>query len=512
MICVVIALTGEMQSAGAIGIESLVMPGQLVESHKKYEEDCGQCHQPFRKESQTRLCRDCHEKVDADISGKQGFHGRSEAGQTECRHCHTDHKGREADIVALSRETFDHDVTDYPLKGAHDTAGCNACHEPGNKFRDTPDSCVDCHEDDDVHKGRLGEDCVECHSEKTWRITVFDHDSTDFSLGGKHDDIDCNSCHTSQRYEEISTECYSCHRLNDIHAGRYGSNCIECHSDKGWDRIEFDHDKKTDYPLAGKHREVACDACHTGYIYKQKLATECISCHRNDDEHSGRYGEKCDSCHRVQGWDQVKFDHDRGTDFPLRGKHKKARCESCHRGKVENEQLAADCYSCHRPDDVHNGQEGKLCERCHSESGWDQEIRFDHDMAKFPLIGLHATTPCEECHLSATFKEVASDCHTCHRADDVHQKRLGPLCESCHNPNAWALWEFDHNLQTEYSLDGKHAGIDCLACHTYPAPEGISLSSSCADCHHEDDVHDGRFGHYCERCHNTESFDSAEIR
>ena len=51
-------------------------------------------------------------------------------------------------------------------------------------------------------------------------------------------------------------------------------------------------------------------------------------------------------------------------------------------------------------DDVHKGQVGKKCERCHNQSGWTKEVFFDHDLARFPLIGIHAITPCEECHLS----------------------------------------------------------------------------------------------------------------
>jgi hypothetical protein len=76
-----------VQDAAAAGIESLVMPGKLVEGHAEYEDDCDKCHRPFSKESQKQLCRDCHEKVDADIQGETGFHGRSSARNGECSHC-----------------------------------------------------------------------------------------------------------------------------------------------------------------------------------------------------------------------------------------------------------------------------------------------------------------------------------------------------------------------------------------------------------------------------------------
>ena len=505
------AITTTLEPLYAAGIESLVMPGKLVDGHAKYEDECSNCHRPFSKESQTQLCRDCHEDIDRDIRQQRGYHGRSHGSEAECRHCHTDHKGRSKDIIQLNTETFDHDQTDYPLKGAHSTTGCGACHADGKKYRAAPPSCVGCHRQDDVHKEKLGDDCAECHVEKSWKPQPFDHEDTDFPLHGKHADVDCNSCHAGQQYRELSTTCYSCHRLNDVHAGRYGNSCSDCHREQEWSRIDFDHNKNTDYPLTGKHRKVLCDTCHKGEL-KEELETECIACHRGDDEHRGQYGRQCDSCHVTRGWDKQVFRHDEKTDFPLLGKHSDVRCAACHRGELEKENLGTKCYACHRPDDVHAGQEGEQCESCHRETGWGDEIRFDHDLARFPLIGMHAVAPCEECHLSAAFQDAKLECLACHRTDDVHRQKLGKACADCHNPNAWSLWEFDHNARTEFRLDGGHEGIDCLACHKQTVTGEISLPSSCVACHREDDIHDGNFGRYCNQCHNSTAFDEVEIR
>jgi len=129
-----------------------------------------------------------------------------------------------------------------------------------------------------------------------------------------------------------------------------------------------------------------------------------------------------------------------------------------------------------------------------------------------PLIGMHAVAPCEECHLSAAFQDAKLECLACHRTDDVHQQKLGKACADCHNPNAWSLWEFDHNTHTKFQLDGGHEGIDCLACHKRPVTGEISLPSSCVACHRQDDIHDGNFGRYCNQCHNSTTFDEVEIR
>jgi len=63
---------------------------------------------------------DCHKPIAADLKQHQGYHGRmTNSGIGECRACHTEHKGREADIVQLSRAQFDHRLTDFALEEAH---------------------------------------------------------------------------------------------------------------------------------------------------------------------------------------------------------------------------------------------------------------------------------------------------------------------------------------------------------------------------------------------------------
>ena len=511
-ICIAIAVLAVPETVHAVDIESLVMPGKLVDGHARYEKECRKCHRPFSKESQSSLCLDCHDEVSNDVKAKRGFHGLSGAGDSRCGTCHGDHLGRDANVMQFSRETFDHDLTDYRLKGGHTGIECALCHKQGKKYRQAPTACNDCHSDNDVHKGNLGGKCGDCHDEKRWGKQNFDHDDTAYSLRGRHAHVACNSCHAGQHYEGTPTECIGCHLLNDVHAGRYGRKCGECHHESGWKRIVFDHDRNTDYPLAGRHRGVACDTCHGGRRFDETIGKDCISCHRNDDEHKGQYGGKCESCHDPKGWGKVRFDHDSDTKFPLTGKHSTLLCSACHRGELGNETLGSGCIDCHGNDDVHDGKLGEECAGCHGVQGWTKKIRFEHDMTRFPLIGMHAVAPCEECHLSALFKSAGTECNECHVRDDVHEQRLGPRCEICHNPNAWSLWEFDHNTQTDFRLDGSHEGLVCEACHKDPVRKKISQTTSCNGCHREDDIHEGRFGRFCERCHETGSFGSVEIR
>lgn len=501
-------LLGLPLRAHAIDLEKLVMPGPVIGPHADVEAECGRCHAPFASGAQRALCIDCHEEIGKDQAAKRGFHGRAPGASTaECRTCHTEHEGREADVTGLVAETFDHDATDFALSGAHRGVPCRGCHPPDAAYRDAPSACVACHRDDDPHAGRLGEQCGDCHRVSAWTDTAFEHDETGFPLSGRHREVECALCHPNQRYEDTATDCHGCHRLDDAHLGRFGTRCESCHSPRAWRPATFDHARETDFALEGRHGEVACEACHKKGLPGPELPSDCVSCHRADDEHRGRFGAKCEQCHSPRGWSSAKFDHDRETDFPLRGAHRSARCEACHTGGLHEQELETSCYACHREDDVHHGQLGTSCERCHQEEGgWQKRIAFDHDLTRFPLLGLHAVAACEQCHVTPRFMDAEIDCVACHADDDAHGRRLGPDCALCHNPNGWLLWRFDHEARTGFALHGAHAELDCHACHRVPVEEEIRLSRSCYACHAKDDRHFGSYGRDCARCHTEDAW------
>lgn len=497
-------------TAAAITIETLVMPGPVIQDHADFEEDCSQCHAAFSKDLQRDLCLNCHDhkEIAEDIEGRKGFHGLfSPARKSECSSCHTEHEGRDADVVGLDDETFDHEFTDFPLTGSHEATACDGCHEPDKKHRSAVTQCFGCHEDDDDHDGQLGEDCKSCHKETNWRDTKFDHDQdTDFGLTGAHLDNECALCHVNQRYENTPTDCYSCHRIDDVHNGKNGTACETCHETSSWDDSSFDHARETEFALEGKHKEIACESCHVANKYDDPLEKVCVACHRGDDDHKGLNGDDCSLCHKPADWAKNFFDHGSDTEFPLLGRHEEQICQACHKGPVYDVPLEVGCISCHKNDDVHDGNQGSDCGLCHQESGWNDDVDFDHDFTGFPLIGLHTLVPCEACHLSAGFQDAGSRCVDCHRDEDPHEGGLGAKCNSCHNPNDWQLWEFDHDTRTEFALDGAHTDLTCRSCHHGEGNFQAEVSTQCAGCHRRDDIHSGQFGSDCSRCHTTSSF------
>lgn len=562
------------QPGFADSLESVLMPGRVIQGHAKTEGQCNKCHVRFNRAGQDRLCGDCHKDVARDVGQKQGFHGRASEGKP-CRECHTEHKGRDARVVSLDEKKFDHRQTDYLLRGKHAETECKDCHRPGSKHRSAQSTCIGCHKQDDEHKGKLGSKCADCHTETDWKEARFDHDKTRFKLEDKHARAECEGCHKGNVFKNTPVACVSCHRKDDTHKGRYGEKCQTCHNARVWTDIQFDHDVDTKYILRGKHRQARCNSCHTGHLYRDKLQTVCIACHKKDDKHNntlgsdcvkchverdwkeapfdhgksrfplrgkhedieckachksavfkeapmtcvachkkqdkhkGSLGDKCGDCHGERNWKEYRFDHDK-TRYPLLGKHREVKCDACHKDEKYKDTPAA-CLACHRKDDVHKGQQGEKCETCHDTASWKRSS-YNHGRSRFPLAGRHATTECRKCHLTAQYKDAKLECLACHDKEDVHKRRLGVQCESCHNARSWRLWDYNHDSKTRFRLDGGHRGLDCYACHSRPVAGKAVLPMACVSCHKKDDVHEGSFGPNCDKCHDSGSFKQIKSR
>ncbi len=499
----------------AIDFERLMMPGPVAQPHAETENDCAKCHSPFDTGREAALCMFCHEGVAGDRQAKTGLHGRKgTAASLACRSCHTEHKGRSHDISALDPNAFDHEATDYALRGAHRATACDSCHPSDGKAkrRDAPSECHGCHEDEDRHRGRLGKQCGDCHDEEQWSAWKFDHSKTEYELTGKHVDVACGRCHPREKYKGVPTACVDCHQIDDQHLGNLGSNCASCHTPESFkDSKRYDHGKETKFPLTGRHDDIKCESCHVEPAADVKLSSSCNDCHQVVDVHRGLLGSKCDDCHSSQKWETTTFDHKEGTRFELRGRHLEVDCKGCHRKTPSREDRIATCRSCHGGDDVHHDQLDGGCARCHDERSWTGRVFFDHDLADFPLLGLHAALTCEDCHANSRFRDAKTACIDCHTKDDTHRRSLGTNCAHCHNPNGWNIWAFDHNTQTDFRLDGGHEGLNCKACHFEPSGADVRTSKHCRACHTRDDTHRGRFGKDCGTCHDDESWKNIKM-
>ena len=366
---------------------------------KTLSQNCNSCHNyeafkpssgfnhaktkfPLAGKHQKAKCDACHK---IEINGNNKFQQFTGIKFENCTNCHTDvHQNKFGDNCrkchnensfheVITTVNFDHNKTDFPLKGGHVNVECKKCH---TKNLTTPlkySFCNNCHAD--FHKGQFNKngkapDCKECHSIEKFTPSLFStekHNNLKFRLEGGH----------------LATPCLSCHKTT----GEWnflinGEKCSGCHTN-----------------------------FHLGYI----------------SEKFDR-AEKCTSCHTVETWNRIAFDHSL-TGFILSGKHFQASCRSCHFKKSDEKivqkfnNLAKNCDSCHN--DIHNKQfetQGQNnCDRCHSFNNWKAE-KFNHDSARFKLDGKHQGVTCNKCHKPADgtkgkfiqykFKDIT--CASCH--------------------------------------------------------------------------------------------------
>ncbi|MEN8374335.1 MAG: hypothetical protein ABFS34_02685 [Gemmatimonadota bacterium] len=460
-----------------------ISPGKLTSAHASEEgaRNCTSCHELRKRGTQNGLCLACHAPLAELIDEGRGLHATLEG---SCARCHKEHGGRDLDMVRFDSLGFDHADAGYEFEGAHADAGCRDCHAP-NLIADA---------DTRLFKARNG----------VLRSTF---------LG-------------------LGTRCVACHRRDDPHGGQFKqAECTDCHGQVEWSPAPgFDHDR-TRYPLRGLHRQVGCAECHPSdrskspevVRYRPLRFARCTNCH--EDEHRGRMGATCTSCHGTAGWGidagafEDAFDHT-SVDYVLNGAHASVGCAGCHDpaasrregidlsfrqadlGKAYPAPAADDCTACHV--DYHEGAfaaspTGGACAGCHSESAWhpsSYDLFRHNDEADFELEGAHLAAPCESCHANADptggLRLEISDqsCAGCHAEDDPHRDQFAPgICEDCHGTESFRIPGFDHDL-TAYPLDGAHRGVACSSCHV--AEEQADgrrfvrykpIDTSCRSCH-----------------------------
>ena len=386
------------------------------------------------------LCLTCHEEIDTRIKAKKGYHSKEP--DKPCNKCHEEHKGRE--MLTFDISLVDHKVLSFPLRGGHNEAKCEDCHNPKKPFKNlpilkidgkvkqqptflvAPTECEDCH--NRPHDSQFRDkECTTCHIERSWKELKFSHQrDSKYPLVGKHLNIECSACHvpvvaplSTVKYRGFPGQgafCRECHK--DPHAKKFGLECNLCHVNEGWKKIKawkslkkFDH-SKLDYTLEGKHKKVDCVKCHVEKkqrVFKLGGYQRCDRCHK--DPHKGQFTkQKCKVCHLVsRDWKKSSFDHQKSS-FPITALHQQAKCKDCHPKGNFRLPLEKECEQCH--DQVRDIMSG---------------VAFGKEMKKGP-DPMYRMIPCENCH---DLKDKKID-------EKVMRKR----CVECHNKAYGVLWDY----------------------------------------------------------------------
>lgn len=344
-----------------LAVGGLVSPGDLARAHAHLEglAECTSCHSGLRG-TPDALCLECHDRVAERRAARIGVHGGFEG---RCAGCHAEHRGVEADLLGLDRESFNHEQALFSLGGAHREVDCERCHvrpdpQTGRERFQTLGlahaRCSDCHADPHAEGFAAGRDCGACHGEASWAVATarsglepapsgFDHDrDTRFPLEGRHASVPCEGCHTPERSAlEASGElvpgraaprdCASCHE--DVHQGALGPDCATCHVSAAWrgPGAVFDHARHTDFPLDALHAPLACGSCHEDARFRAR-------------------GRACEDCHTDAA--ALLAGHFDAASGPPDPHHGPVPCRGCHPEASTGTRLLdyeRGCVGCHVP-------------------------------------------------------------------------------------------------------------------------------------------------------------------
>ncbi len=204
--------------------------------------DCAECHSSGIYAGTPRSCVGCHLE---DYETSRDPDHRAAGFPAICKLCHdrTDSSWRDAAI--------DHT---YSLVGVHATLDCSACHSSG-VYAGLPSDCVDCHINDfngtsspNHSAAGFSTSCDTCHrqTDPDWFQANYSHSV--WPLVGSHTAQQCSSCHTSNVYSGLPSECVDCHRddydattdPNHQSAG-FPTDCAACHDPTTWTGATIDH-------------------------------------------------------------------------------------------------------------------------------------------------------------------------------------------------------------------------------------------------------------------------------
>jgi hypothetical protein len=349
-------------------------------------------------------------------------------------------------------------------RSAHRDLGCKACHQPTFMARTqmAVAQVVDQPEEITHHAEVPNAACARCHIDgdpENWRL-IASSSGHQVHLESEEPNLQglmCVECHSSSVHEFATT--------------RQTCSQSGCHED-------------TEMRLAGMgHLTVHCVGCHAfsrpeSDVFLGEIEVGLLEPRRDE----------CVSCHEMR----VLL-----TDFPPDEPHRSA------------------CGACHNPHEQatpRDAQQTCATAGCHTDP--------DTLTAMHRGLGPGVLEECAACHQAHDFRNVASDCITCHT--DIHLDQPRPIrlrdnaAAVTRIPGRIAGWlqvtfaslrqqprqEPPPTQQTLVFSHREHRDVECSDCHSSEESHGALVITSvrqCRECHHT-----GELAQSCGSCHSDQ--------
>ena len=281
--------------------------------------------------------------------------------------------------------------------------------------------------------------------------TSFDHQTTGFSLTGKHEDTRCESCHIKGIFKGTPKDCASCHVQNNS---------------RGAVAKSVKH-----FPTTA-----ACDSCHSTSAFSAVLFSHagvapgsCASCHNNFNVQGKSAGHipttaSCDQCHGTTAFRPAGGMPTNHIPFSAT-----AQCTACHTSTDFSVMPTVTAIHANAPSTTTN------CAQCHGAAA----PSFAIPASGFSIVGLPAnhipsSASCEVCHVGAGSSIAALPVVDGARFTGSRMSHQGITnnCVTCHAPSGSA---------------SSFVGIASIVGMPPTSPVGagshIPSSTTCESCH-----------------------------
>ena len=300
-------------------------------------QDCEKCHNDLDWGNNLFLhsdftgndCEECHQPE--YIESENPPHGNGNINDN-CSLCHVS-------TNEWAIDPFIHSLiqTSYELNGLHLIASCESCHA-SQQYNNTSQECESCHLQDYEQAENPNHQlyqypenyCSLCHETLGWEPDIFMHMVNDV----------CESCHIID-YENATNPNHS----------QLSTSCINCHTDiTTWEGAEFDHSNisencnschESEFELAENPPHdgfsTQCEDCHNSTetweeatFSHNNISDGCFNCHEDEfnEEHDNDFPTTCETCHEVDDWDDLNYNHDNDY-FPIYNGEHRSEWSSC---------------------------------------------------------------------------------------------------------------------------------------------------------------------------------------